>query len=151
MQKALPEIVLFSSSEPFLAGLYENGKRVKTFTSDKKTSDALLDFYLELIKPNTVKTIYFSKGPGSFMSIKLTYVFLKTVAITECIALKATEAFHFSTSGSVPASKNSSFLKKEGTITLLKEKMDYKIRLPETIDSALFDNNIEPFYFLPPV
>lgn len=145
------DIILFSSSEPFIAGLYKEQKKTETFVSEKKTSDALLDFYTAFIQDHLIQTIYFSKGPGSFMSIKLTYVFLKTLALTKDIKLQAAEAFVFSATGSVPASKNSSFLKKEGTITLLKEKMDHKISLPEIIDPALFDDTIEPFYFLPPV
>ncbi|MFW5990157.1 MAG: hypothetical protein ACOCP1_02020, partial [Campylobacterales bacterium] len=97
------------------------------------------------------ETIYYARGPGSFMALKVTYIFLKTLSISMNVKLKATDSFFFSKNRAIRATKNSSFLKKEDRITITKESIDEAIELPSTLECDEFDDNLEPFYFLPAI
>lgn len=151
MQKALRSIVLYSASSPFLAGVYKNGVKEEEYESGEKTSRAIVEFFEDILGCFEIDTIYFAKGPGSFMSIKITYIFLKTLSVTKNIKLKAVDSFFFSKNGYLKASKNSYFLKKEDTISLTKIGEEPLIFLPEAIEEEAFSDDCEPFYYLPPV
>jgi len=151
MQKALHSIVLYSSTAPFLAGLYKEGVKIEEFRSEEKTSEVIYSYFKEMLKNFDIDTIYFAKGPGSFMSIKITYIFLKTLSISKGIKLKATDSFYFSQNNLIRASKNSFFSKKEDTITLTKNEEIPLIALPSYINIDDFSDDCEPFYYLPPV
>lgn len=151
MQKVSHSIVLYSTTSPFLAGVYKRGVKIEEFKSLDKTSSAITSFFSDILERFEIDAIYFAKGPGSFMSIKITYIFLKTLSIAKGIKLGATDSFYFSSNGYLRASKNSYFLKKEGTITLTKEGQEPTIFLPKILDEGVFSDDCEPFYYLPPV
>lgn len=151
MPKSKASLLLYSASSPIHYGIYIDGVLDKQFSCDKKSSTALYEIFEPLLKEYEIETIYYARGPGSFMALKVTYLFLKTLSITMDIKLKATESFFFSKNSTIRATKNSSFLKKEDRITITKESIAEDIELPLTLDVDKFDDNLEPYYFLPAI
>ena len=83
------EILVITISNPLLIGVYENKKLIKEHKLDGKTSDLLPSLFEKLLKENEIKRIIYVNSPGSFMSIKVAYIFLKTICITKDIEFSA--------------------------------------------------------------
>ena len=79
------EILVITISNPLLIGIYENKKLIKEHKLEGKTSDLLPSLFEELLKKYDIKKIIYVNSPGSFMAIKVAYIFLKTISITKSI------------------------------------------------------------------
>jgi len=87
------------------------------------------------------------------MAIKITYIFLRTLALTKGIVLYANDGFYFSKGEPIRAMRKMYFVKKEGTITtqFLQNSFETKFFLPKFIEIEKFSRDIEPLYILPAV
>ena len=136
--------------------MYENQILIDEFESREKTSDILPKIFDTILKKYTCTNLYFAKGPGSFMSIKITYLFLKTLTITKNIKLFATDGFSFNQNSPIKAIGTLYFIKKDGIISTQKITDDEikKIKafiLPKNLSYQLFTTDNEPLYILPAV
>ncbi|PUD82755.1 hypothetical protein C2R72_00585, partial [Helicobacter pylori] len=67
--------------------MYQNNFLCASYTSKAKTSEALVEVFSQLFEDfknptlPAIKGVYYAKGPGSFTSLKLTHVFLHTLAL----------------------------------------------------------------------
>ncbi len=139
-------------SSPLLVGLYDKDQLIKKYSSQIKTSEILPLYFREILREFDIKNLFFTQGPGSFMSIKVTYLFLKTISIVKNIPFFATDGFAFNENNPIKATGNFYFFKKDGKITT--QKMDikkFKFNLPEQLDKTIFSDNNQPLYILPAV
>lgn len=150
MQKV--DIVLIALSKPILIGIYQNCELIQEITSDKQTSDILAPIFDDILNQFSVESLYFAKGPGSFMSIKLVYIFLKTLEITKKISLFATDGFYFNSNKPIRAIKNKFFLKEQNEI-VIRESFESSegFKLPKILKKEDFTRDIEPLYILPAI
>jgi len=134
-------------------GVYENNTLIEKFQSQEKTSDILPKIFDTILKQYNLNTLYFAKGPGSFMAIKITYLFLKTVSITKNMPLFATDGFAFNQNSPIKAIGTLYFIKKNGKISTQKiDEIKEKIKpfdLPKILDKKIFTSECEPLYILP--
>ena len=79
------EVLVITISNPLLIGVYENKKLIKEHKLDGKTSDLLPSLFTHLLNEYDISTITYVNSPGSFMAIKVAYIFLKTICITKNI------------------------------------------------------------------
>ena len=93
MQKPLVDIIAIVISKPMKIGVYKDNQLIEVIEKEGLTSDILPKIFDELMKKYKIDSIIYSKGPGSFMSIKLAYVFFRTLEIARNITLLATDAF----------------------------------------------------------
>ncbi|KAF0999699.1 hypothetical protein HPYSS1_03242, partial [Helicobacter pylori SS1] len=95
------DLALISLGERVLLGVYQNNFLCTSYTSKSKTSEALVEVFSQLFKDfknptlPAVKGVYYAKGPGSFTSLKLTHVFLHTLALIHDFELYSTTGFDF--------------------------------------------------------
>ncbi|WP_041353967.1 hypothetical protein [Nitratiruptor sp. SB155-2] len=153
-QKSEVDIVLVALATPVLVGVYQDGKRIETIESHKKTSDILPSIFQSLMKQYEIKSVYFARGPGSFMSIKLVYIFLKTLQIAKGITLFGCDGFEFTDNQPIKAHGSHYFVKENDTISTKKLEGDGAVtfRLPDSIDEIrCSQENIAPLYVLPAV
>jgi tRNA A37 threonylcarbamoyladenosine modification protein TsaB len=126
---------------------------IDSFSSREKTSDILPKIFDSIFKKYHIHGLYFAKGPGSFMAIKITYLFLKTVSITKNIPLFATDGFIFNQNSPIKAVGTLYFIKKNGKISTQKiDDIKEKIKpfdLPKKLDKKIFTTECEPLYILP--
>ena len=148
MQKRLVDIVAIVISKPLLIGVYENGKLIEKIEKEGMTSDILPLIFDNLLQKYQINSIIYSKGPGSYMAIKLAYVFFKTLEIAKNIKLLAADGFYFNKNKPIKAVGNSYFIKKEGIITLKKDEEAGRFYLPENLNFNDFDEDTEPLYIL---
>ena len=108
-----------------------------------------------ILKSYTPQAYYFARGPGSFMAIKITYLFLRTLSITQNVPLLATDGFAFNQNSPIKAVGTLYFSKENGKITTQKidtqkEKI-HPFALPQKLDKEIFSDENEPLYILPAV
>jgi tRNA A37 threonylcarbamoyladenosine modification protein TsaB len=150
----LIEIVVITISNPLLIGIYENKKLIKEHKLEGKTSDLLPLLFKDLLKDYDIKTLMYVNGPGSFMAIKVAYIFLKTLSITKKIDFKAIEGFEFNENSPIKALGKKYFIKDENKIKvefLEKDSIIRDFKLPKCIEKINFNDETLPIYNLPAV
>ncbi|MUU29949.1 tRNA threonylcarbamoyladenosine biosynthesis protein TsaB [Helicobacter pylori] len=140
--------------------MYQNNFLCTSYTSKSKTSEALVEVFSQLFKDfknptlPAIKGVYYAKGPGSFTSLKLTHVFLHTLALIHDFELYSTTGFDFNDNTPILAYANKYFVSKERES--LSDFKDLKIvpkdfMLPPFLEKDKFTQLNMPFYILPPI
>ena len=148
------EILVITISNPLLIGVYENKKLIKEHKLDGKTSDLLPSLFEELLKEYEIKRIAYVNSPGSFMAIKVAYIFLKTICITKNIEFLAIDGFEFNQNSPIKALGKKYFIKDENKIKvdfLEKDCIIHDFELPTGIEKYNFNEETLPIYNLPAV
>lgn len=148
------EILVITISNPLLIGVYENKKLIKEFKLDGKTSDLLPELFKDLMNNYEIKKIVYVNSPGSFMSIKVAYLFLKTICITKDIELNAIDGFEFNNNSPIKALGKKYFIKIDNEIKvdfLEKDSIICDFKLPMCIEKYNFNKETLPIYNLPAV
>ncbi len=152
--------MLISLGERVLLGVYQNNFLCTSYTSKSKTSEALVEVFSQLFKDfknptlPAIKGVYYAKGPGSFTSLKLTHVFLHTLALIHDFKLYSTTGFDFNDNTPILAYANKYFVSKERES--LSDFKDLKIApkdfmLPPFLEKDKFTQLNTPFYILSPI
>jgi len=156
LQKVLPkryELLIISISSPLLVGVYEDGNLVRTISSELKTSEVLLPLLKECIDQYDISTMIYTRGPGSYMAIKLTYIILKTIEIMLGIKCAGCSGFALNGGQAIKAVGNLYFIKEKETIITKKydEPVNTTFVLPQSIHDLKLDEESTPDYMLPAV
>ena len=144
------DVLLVALSSPIQIGIYENNILIDTIISEKKSSDVLPIIYLEIFKKYSVKKLFFANGPGSFMAIKVAYIFLKSMSILKNLPLFATDAFKFNNNTPIKAIGKLCFVKISSEIKTQKLEIvpEASFRLPDVLDYNEFTTNTTPLYMI---
>ncbi len=136
-----------------MLGVYEEGKLIQAISSDKKTSEILLPLIRECIDKYDISTIIYTRGPGSYMAIKLTYIMLKTIEIIRGIKCVGCSGFALNGGEPIKAMGNLYFIKEKETIITKKfeQPVNVKFTLPQSIHDLELDEESTPDYILPAV
>ncbi len=147
------DIVVIELSSPILVGVYQDTKLVQTLSSHEQSSEALPLLFREVLSKYEIGSIVYTRGPGSFMAIKVAYIFLQTLCIVNQCRLYATNAFTFNQSRPIKAFGKLYFIQSNGTITTQKfeEPIEARFELPKTIDLSDYSEETTPLYVLPAV
>ncbi len=138
---------------PLLVGVYKNSILTKQYATDERTSEILPKIFKEIDEKYAIKSLFFAKGPGSFMSIKISYIFLKSYSIVKNIPLKAVDGFYFNNNSPIKSIGKMFFIKDGDNIILdtIKESKLTMFKLPEVLKKDDFSLNSTPLYILPAV
>ncbi|MDZ7818477.1 MAG: hypothetical protein U5K55_07620 [Aliarcobacter sp.] len=148
------EILVITISNPLLIGIYENKKLIKEHKLDGKTSDLLPNLFSKLLHEYNIDRIIYVNSPGSFMAIKVAYIFLKTICITKNIEFKAIDGFEFNENSPIKALGKKYFIKQDNEIKvdfLEKDCIIRDFKLPMCIEKYNFKQETLPIYNLPAV
>jgi len=142
------DLVLVALSTPIQIGIYENGNLIDTIISDKKSSDILPIIFDDIFKNYKVEKLFYANGPGSFMAIKIAYIFLKSISILKKIPLYATDAFYFNNNQPIKAIGKLHFVKVSDEIKTQKldEVVENDFNLPKILDKNEFTSETTPLY-----
>ncbi len=148
------EVLVITISNPLLIGIYEDKKLIKEIKLDGLTSDVLPILFQDLLKKFDIKKIAYVNTPGSFMSIKIAYIFLKTLSQIKNIEFLAVSGFIFNQNSPIKALGKKYFINDNGSI-----KVDFlpefcKIQdfeLTKSIENINFSQDTLPIYNLPAV
>jgi len=144
------DILLITLSSPIQIGVYENAVLIETIKSEEKSSDILPIIFKELMQKYQLQRLYYANGPGSFMAIKVAYIFLKSMSILKKIPLFATDAFYFNKNQPIKAIGKLYFVKIASEIKTQKlETVSVgSFELPAELDYSEFTTNTTPLYMI---
>ena len=146
-------LLIISISSPLLIGVYEDNILIKTISSEKKTSEILLPLIMKALDTYDINAMVYTRGPGSYMAIKLTYIMLKTLEITRGIPCFGCSGFSLNNGQPIKAIGNLYFIKEKETIITKKyeQPVDANFALPQSIHDLKMDEESTPEYILPAV
>ena len=147
------ELLLISISTPLLIGVYKDKELIETLSSDKKTSQILLPLLKECMERYELTNIIYTRGPGSYMAIKLTYIMLKTIEIVKGIKCVGCSAFALNGGAPIKAVGSLYFTKEKETIITKKfeQPIVSEFTLPQSIHDLPLDEESTPEYVIPAV
>ena len=142
------DVLLVALSSPIQIGIYEDSVLVDRIVSDKKSSDVLPTLFKEIFDSYKVEKLFYANGPGSFMAIKVAYIFLKSLSILKKIPLFATDAFYFNENEAIKAIGKLCFVKIGSEITTQKLEIvpEASFTLPDVLDYNEFTQTTTPLY-----
>ena len=146
-------LLIISISTPLLIGVYRDNVLIETFSSDKKTSEILLPLLHKCLESYDVSEIIYTRGPGSYMAIKLTYIMLKTIEVINNIKCLGCSGFALNGGKPIKAIGNLYFIKEKETIITKKyeQPVDASFALSQSIHDLEIDEESTPEYILPAV
>ena len=150
MHKKEVDVLLIALSSPILIGIYENKELLETISSDEKSSEILPSIYETIFEKYSVKTLLYVNGPGSFMAIKVAYIFLKSLSILKQVPLFATDVFKFNKNSPIKAIGKLYFVKISSEIKTQKfeEAPQGTIELPKHLRYNEFSTDAAPLYVI---
>ncbi len=142
------DLVFVTLSSPILIGIYEDTKLIKTISTSEKSSEILPLLFDEISKKYSIKSLFYANGPGSFMAIKIAYIFLKSMSILKNIPLYATDAFYFNENQPIKAIGKLYFVKISSEIKTQKIETVPEVRftLRDVLDYREFSTITTPLY-----
>ena len=149
--KSEVDIIVIAISSPLIIGIYKDKKLVEKISVEGKTSQVLPIQFEKIIKQYTIKNVLFANGPGSFMAIKITYIFLKSLSTVLKFQLFSQDAFFFNKNKPIKAINGNFFIKKNNKIEMVKLNQNNSMEffLPEIFELEKYSQDIEPLYILP--
>lgn len=144
------DILLIALSSPIQIGVYENNTLIDTISTKEKSSDALPKIFDNIFKKYEVEKLFYANGPGSFMAIKVAYVFLKSISIIKKIPLFATDAFYFNENNPIKAIGKLYFVKilSEIKTQKLETAPEALFKLPDELEYDEFTKIATPLYMI---
>ena len=148
------EILVITISKPLLIGVYKDKQLLRKIEQNGLTSDELPILFKDLLEEFDVKTIIYVNTPGSFMSIKIAYIFLKTISMIKNIEFLAANGFLFNQNSPIKALGKKYFIKDQNKVKvdfLEKDCIIHDFNLPMSIEKYNFNEETLPIYNLPAV
>ena len=142
------DLVVIALTSPIIIGVYKDQQLIETIKREERSSEILPELFKELLERYEVKSIVYANGPGSFIAIKVSYIFLRTLCIVKNISLLATDAFYFNNNTPIKAVGKLYFVKNRDAIetaTLLEAPV-MEFRLPQQLQLTDFSAESAPFY-----
>jgi len=144
------DVLLIPLTSPIKIGIYENQKLIETIESSQKSSDVLPLLFETILQKYEVVQLFYANGPGSFMAIKIAYIFLKSLSVLKKIPLFATDAFYFNKNQPIKAIGKLCFVKIASEIKTQKLETvpESVFTLPDVLDYNEFSTTTAPLYMI---
>ncbi|BEG56435.1 Universal bacterial protein YeaZ [Helicobacter sp. NHP21005] len=146
--------------EPVKVGVYAlEGGLLRAFEVHKRTNAALIEIFENLlewlrVQNLTIQALYYAKGPGSFMAMKLTHIFVHAWVLLNPTPLHSALGFAFNENSPIKAFGKSFYVCEGGQVALKTFESPPKcaqMDLPPVLNPHIFTTDNEPLYFLPPI
>jgi tRNA A37 threonylcarbamoyladenosine modification protein TsaB len=145
------DLVIIAIKSPLYIGIYENEELVETLKFEGKTSETLPVEFQKVYKKYKIRRVLFANGPGSFMAIKINYIFLKTISTVSGIELFGVDGFFFNSNTPIEAMNGMVFVKRDDEIVLEKGTVESSFKLPKRFEVENYSKDIEPLYIIPAI
>ncbi len=154
MPKEPVTLLLLSVASPIQIGLYDrSGQRIEAFSYEQKASAVLYSAFEAIEGRFEITALAYARGPGSFMGLKLGFVFLRSYAIVKGLPMYAADSFLFNEGAPIGASRSRSYVKEGDRISIRRLESPPKsaMALPDRLDWSAMDAPLEPLYIQPAV
>ncbi|CCF80478.1 Inactive homolog of metal-dependent proteases,putative molecular chaperone [Helicobacter bizzozeronii CCUG 35545] len=151
-------MLVLALQSPIKVGVYDHqGSFLHAFQSPKQASFALAEIFDALLAWTkdhqlVLQAIYYAKGPGSLMAMKLAHVFLHTFSLVRSLELYSALGFAFNNNAPIKAFGKMGYVLEGDQIRLVPcDSQLPPLNLPKHLDRTLFTQDNQPIYLLPPV
>ncbi|MDR2905946.1 MAG: hypothetical protein LBU73_08330 [Helicobacteraceae bacterium] len=150
-------LLVNAAARPAILAIYDDrGALLESRVLDGHLSEVLARNVALIAARYKIAKVLYAKGPGSFMGIKLSYIFLKSFAIAKDIEFLAADSFYFSGGEPILAHKNKYFARLEnGEIALVEREISEARAIasepsaaPIALDFSQFSAETAPNYIL---
>jgi len=149
------DIFVIPLSSPILVGIYKNNTLISTIKKEGKTSEVLPLIFEELLNKYKINNIIYVNGPGSYMAIKVAYIFLKTISISKKINFLSVSGFELNNNSPIKALGKRYFVQDENkniSMRFLKENETLNdFILVKNLNISEYTKETLPNYQLPAV
>ena len=144
------DVVCITLTSPIKIGIYKDNRLLEVIESMEKSSDILPLIFKDILLKYNISKIFYANGPGSFMAIKVAYIFLKSISILKKIPLFATDAFYFNENIPIKAIGKLYFVKIDQEIKTQKLEIAPQVdfTLPDVLEYKEFSTNTAPLYMI---
>ncbi|WP_457749165.1 hypothetical protein [Sulfurimonas sp.] len=144
------DVLCITLTSPIKIGIYKENRLIEVIQSYEKSSDVLPLIFQDLLKKYDIQKLLYANGPGSFMAIKVAYIFLKSLSVLKKIPLFATDAFYFNKNEPIKAIGKLYFVKinQEIKTQKLQTAPEANFTLPDVLDYSEFSTNTTPLYMI---
>lgn len=142
------DVLCITLSSPILIGIYEEKKLIEVIESTEKSSNILPMIFQTILDKYEISALFYVNGPGSFMAIKIAYIFLKSLSILKDVPLYSADAFYFNNNTPIKAIGKLFFVKILSEIETQKLETAplASFQLPDVLEYKDFSNETAPLY-----
>ncbi|MGE4295437.1 MAG: hypothetical protein AB7E49_07045 [Campylobacterales bacterium] len=154
MPKSPVFVLLVSASRPMRLAVYDlGGNRLELHESDAPATESFYPFFKTIDDRYDIARVAYARGPGSFMGLKLGYVFLQSFAMARRIPFASVSSFALTRGAPVQAHGKRWFVLEGGEVSVRAFETPPQAALlpPEQIDFSIFEAACEPEYLMPAV
>lgn len=154
MPKLPVTVLLISASRPMRLAVYDRaGAKLESFESDAPATESFYPLFKAIDEQYAIEKLAYARGPGSFMGLKLGYVFMQTLALARNLPFAAASSFALSGGAPVHAHGKRWFVPQgnEVSVQTFDPAPENRLLPPDRLDLSLFDTNTEPDYLMPAV
>lgn len=158
MQQHKYKALVISIANPIQIGIYKDNVLIESISKEGKTSDILPLLFDEILDKYNVNEIYYVSGPGSYMAIKIAYIFLKTISIVNSIKFYSVSGFDFNNNSPIKALGKKYFFRNKNklendkiTIEFLNNTIIEDFKIPQNFKDVKYSEDTLPKYNLPAV
>lgn len=148
-------LLLCAANSPALLGIYEGDCLVHHFCDNSKTDVALVNLFQNVFNEQRcykgIDRIILARGPGRHTSLKLSYIFAKTLSVVYSIPMFGIECFELNANQPIFAFGHSYFVKKGSQIQLAHNQQAGVFVLPQSLNGLELTNDCTPLYVLGPI
>ncbi|MGP1561840.1 MAG: hypothetical protein ACTTIC_07120 [Helicobacteraceae bacterium] len=161
------DVLFLNIATPPVLGIYESGVLASSVRLGGKISDELPRVFARLMQTQKIGSVTYINTPGSYMSIKLAYVFFSVLSGVAGFKLYAASGFCFNGGAPIKAMGKSFFVQEANvrggvaikqadlaldlTSDLATDLEPAPFELPPVLDTSGFVLGGEPIYITPPV
>ncbi|MBD3796964.1 MAG: hypothetical protein IE887_04360 [Campylobacterales bacterium] len=142
------DVLCITLSSPILIGIYEEKKLIEVIESTEKSSNILPMIFQTILDKYEISALFYVNGPGSFMAIKIAYIFLKSLSILKDVPLYSADGFYFNNNTPIKAIGKLFFVKILSEIETQKLETAplASFQLPDVLEYKDFSNETAPLY-----
>lgn len=142
------DVLCITLSSPILIGIYEEKKLIEVIESTEKSSNILPMIFQTILDKYEIGALFYVNGPGSFMAIKIAYIFLKSLSILKDVPLYSVDGFYFNNNAPIKAIGKLFFVKilSEIETQKLETAPVASFQLPDVLEYKDFSNETAPLY-----
>ncbi|GHV10482.1 glycoprotease [Campylobacterota bacterium] len=144
-------LLLLSATRPTRLAIYgEDGGVIEQFQSDLPLTESLYDAIKAFDEAYAIERVLYARGPGSFMGLKLGYLFLRSFALGRGIDFLAADSFALSGGAPIHSHSKRWFVLENGSAAIrsFDSAPAEVLSPPERLDLTLFSAETAPNYIL---
>ena len=138
-------VLVIAVAQPMLIGVYTDEKLIKSFQCQGETLQDLPNTFAQIMQEYQITKLYYSKGPGQAMAVKIAFVFLKAFALVRNLPFYACLGFEFNEFNPIKAFAKNYFVYDKGHFEVknLEQVPNKAFHLPQVLDQNIFDEQVD--------